>query len=240
MCTSVRTQVLTAINPNRRRLPPQNTTQLAGLRLLETYAGLAQRGQHLLGQLLGSELPRQWQHYPADDAIDVKRAYQWFYHSHAPEDRPDAGEHGHLHLFARRKLWVHRLRSAAEIEWASLEGEVSQHVKTRHLLSIGLNAKGLPTSLFTVNSWVTGDLMLSASNTSLLLENMRLDTGYETVDAVIESVITLYAAEIRQLLIKRDALLFQNKAPGILYDERFEILSEMAIDLDVKLMSVDV
>lgn len=236
MCT----QVLIARGYNRRRLPSKNTTQLAGLRLLETYAGLAQRGEHLLGRLLGSELPSQWQHYPADDAIDVKQAYQWFYHSHAPEDRLNATEHGHLHFFARRKLWVHRLRSAAEIEWASLDDEASQHVKTRHLLSIGLNAKGVPTSLFTVNSWVTGDLMLSASNTSLLLENMRLDTGYEAVDAVIESVITLYAAEIRQLLIKRDTLLFQNKAPGILYNERFEILSEMAIDLDAKLISVDV
>jgi hypothetical protein len=233
--SKVRTQELMEMGRNRRMPSSRDATHVAGLRLLETYAGLARRGEHLLGQLLGGELPRQWRHYPDDDAIDPERGYQWFYHSHSPEDRPGAAEHGHIHLFARRKLWSRRLRSAKEIEFASLADDPSQQAITRHLISIGLDVKGVPTSLFTVNSWVTGDLMLSASNTALLLDQMNLDTGNEDVDAVIECVVKLYKDEIRDLLVKRDALLYQKRAPGILGDTSLEVLSVIAINVDQKL-----
>lgn len=207
-----------------------------GPRLLETYAGLAERGEHLMGKLLGGEPPRQWRHYPDDDAIDAERGYQWFYHSHAPEDRPGAvTEHGHIHLFARRKLWSRRLRSVKELEFASIADNPDELVNTRHLIGLGLDAKGIPISLFTVNSWVTGDLMLSASNTALLLEQMTLDTGHREIDAVIECVIKLYRAEIRALLDQRDQLLFLRGPPGILRDESLEVLSEITIHIDSKL-----
>jgi hypothetical protein len=111
--------------------------QVAGLRLLQTYAGLARRGEHLLGQLFGGELPRQWRHYPEDDAIDLGSGFQWFYHAHSPEDRPGAAEHGHIHLFARRKLWSRRLRSAQEIEFARLADDPAQQLSTRHLIRFG-------------------------------------------------------------------------------------------------------
>lgn len=48
-------------------------------------------------------------------------------------------------------------------------------VNTRHLLTIGFDTKGVPNSIFTVNSWVTGDLMLSALTTATLLEEMAID-----------------------------------------------------------------
>ena len=223
---------------SRRSPPTRGATQVAGLRLLETYAGLARGGEHLLGRLLGGEQPRQWRHYPDDDAIDSDRGYQWFYHSHSPEDRPGAAEHGHIHLFARRKLWSRRLRSAKETEFASLADDPNQQVNTRHLISIGLDAKGIPTSLFTVNSWVTGDLMLRAANTASLLEQMTLNTGNEDVDTVIECVIKLYRDEIRDLMEKRDELLYQKRAPGILSDESLELLSELAINVDAKIADV--
>jgi len=222
MCPQVRAEELIGVGCNRRSPPTGSAAQVAGLRLLETYAGLAQRGEHLLGKLLGGDLPRQWRHYPEDDAIDHASGFQWFYHSHSPEDRPGASEHGHIHLFARRKLWSRRLRSAHEIEFASLADDPTQPVNTRHLITIGLDAKGIPVSLFTVNSWVTGDLMLSASTTALLLEQMTLATGNEDVDAVIECVVRLYQNEILDLLVRRDALLFQRRAPGLLTDERLE------------------
>ncbi len=235
MCPKVRAQELTGVSRNRRSPPTKGSAQVAGLRLLETYARLAQRGEHLLGQLLGGELPRQWRHYPEDDAIDQGSGFQWFYHSHSPEDRPGAAEHGHIHLFARRKLWSRRLRSAREIAFASLADDPTGQVNTRHLITIGLDAKGIPISLFTVNSWVTGDLMLSASNTVLLLEQMTLDTSNEDVDAVIECVVRLYKDEIRDLLVRRDALLYQKRSPGLLSDERVEVLSELAINVDRKI-----
>jgi len=233
--TQVRTQELMGVGRNRRSPPTVSAAQVAGWRLLETYARLAQRGEHLLGQLLGGELPRQWRHYPEDDAIDQGSGFHWFYHSHSPEDRPGAAEHGHIHLFARRKLWSRRMRSAHEIEFASLANDPTQQVNTRHLIGIGLDAKGIPISLFTVNSWVTGDLMLSASTTALLLKQMTLATGNEDVDAVIECVVRLFQNEIRDLLVRRDALLYQKRSPGLLCDESLEVLSEMTINVDEKL-----
>lgn len=79
--------------------------------------------------------------------------------------------------------------------------------------------------------------MLSASNTVLLLDQMNLDTGNEDVDAVIECVIRLYKDEIRDLLVRRDALLYRKRAPGILGDKSLEVLSEIVINVDEKLAS---
>lgn len=207
----------------------------AGRRLLQTYAALAAREAHLLQGVLAGRRPRQWRHYPADDAVDEASGYQWFYHSHAPEDRPSACEHGHFHLFARRQLWARRLQSKAEKTFSALTGHPRKRADTRHLLAIGMDAKGVPVSLFTVNSWVTGDLMLSAANTERLLARMRLNTGHPDIDAVLESVVALCLAEIRQLLAARDAALSRAPARGVLANRGLEVLSEIALDLDRKL-----
>jgi hypothetical protein len=207
----------------------------AALRLLATYAGLAERGAHLFGDLLDGQMPRQWSHYPEDDAIDQRSGFHWFYHSHSPEDRPGASEHGHIHLFARRKLWSRRLRSASEINFAKWTGEPAATENTRHLLTIGFDAKGIPTTLFTVNSWVTGDRMLGADLTVKLLAAMELDTGNEAVDTVLESLVRICRIEIRQLLDQRDKTLREWQGDNVLSDEKLELLSEIVINVDAKL-----
>ncbi|MBU6248285.1 MAG: hypothetical protein KGN77_11045 [Xanthomonadaceae bacterium] len=203
--------------------------------MLRIYGDLAARGEHLLHGLIPDHRPVQWQHYPDDDAIDADHGYQWFYHSHAPQDRPDAREHGHFHLFARRPLWSRRLRSRAERAFAALTCAPREPVATRHLLGIGLDERGLPVSLFTVNSWVTGDLMLSAPTTAGLLAAMRLDTGHRAIDGVLECVMALCAAEIDELLAARDAVLAKSRAPHVLEDRSLDVLSELPIQLDGKL-----
>ncbi|PHM20471.1 MAG: hypothetical protein CK604_05975 [Curvibacter sp. PD_MW3] len=206
-----------------------------GARLLEAYAALAERGEHLFAGLLGGATPKQWAHYPEDDAIDASRGYQWFYHSHSPEDRPGSSEHGHIHLFARRPLWGRRLRSKSERAFAGLCGDPVSDAHTRHLLAIGFDAKGLPVSLFTVNSWVTGDLMLGADLTMELLESMELDTGHPEVDAVVEATIRMCLAELSELMAARDKSLAAHVGPDKLGDSSLELLSEIAVDLDAKL-----
>ncbi|MEQ1814448.1 MAG: hypothetical protein ABL860_08375 [Candidatus Nitrotoga sp.] len=217
---------------------PDSSPSAAGKRLLEIYAGLVVRGEHLLQGLLCGQPPCQWHHYPEEDAIDEVSGYQWFYHSHSPEDRPETTEHGHFHLFARRKLWARRLQSRAEKTFAAMTGNPNQQVNTRHLLSIGIDAKGIPVSIFTVNSWVTGDLMLSAAKTEQLLIQMTLDTGYSDIDTVLESVIALCSDEIRQVLAERDATLSAKLAHAMLGDQNLEMLSEATIDLDKKLVGI--
>jgi len=223
----------------RCHAPPSNDgdPRAAGLRLLQTYAGLAQRGAHLLGDLLDGQAPRQWHHYPEDDALDLQAGFQWFYHSHAPEDRPGATEHGHIHLFARRPRWARRLRSAAELRFAALPGAPPASTHTRHLLALGFDARGLPTSLFTVNSWVTGDRMLNADLTAELLATMKLDTGHSAIDSVLECLVCLYREEIRGLLRQRDEALLAWPGSQVLSDEGLELLSELSIDVDAKLQA---
>jgi hypothetical protein len=219
----------------RPQVRAEDLAAAAGSWLLEVYAGLAQRREHLFARLLDGHAPRQWQHYPDSDAIDNATGFQWFYHSHSPEDRPGTAEHGHIHLFARRRLWSRRLASMREREFAGLAGGAATAANTRHLLAIGFNAKGVPASVFTVNSWVTGDAMLSAATTLALLQKLTLDTGHEEVDAVIEGVVALCNDEIARLLEKRDRCLFGRRSPGVLRDPSLEVLSEFPIDIDAKL-----
>lgn len=236
----VRSEELMA-GAGRRTLPSKDGGErAAGLRLLEIYAGLAERGAHLFGDLLGGQMPKQWSHYPEDDAIDQGSGFHWFYHSHSPEDRSGAYEHGHIHLFARRKLWARRLRSVREIEFAKLTGEPAATKNTRHLLTIGFDAKGIPTTLFTVNSWVTGDRMLSADLTAELLTDLALDTGNAAVDAVIETLTLLYRGEILELLDQRDKELLTWQSENVLSDEKLELLSEIAINVDATLSGLTV
>lgn len=240
MRSKVRRQVLTQelirMKSAQQCSPGRDASLVAaGRRLLETYAGLAERGEHLLGKLLAGQVPRQWAHYPEEDAIDRTGGYQWFYHSHCVEDRPGSTEHGHIHLFARKPLWSRRLRSRSERAFAELCGNPSANIPTRHLLAIGFDAKGLPISLFTVNSWVTGDLMLGVDLTLELLASMRLDTGQADVDTVIESVVRLCERDLRNLLQRRDDSLRLHPSPGKLQDETLELLSEVRIDLDASL-----
>jgi hypothetical protein len=209
-------------------------TQAARLCLISVYAALSEHGDHLLASLVGNE-PQQWKRYPEDDAIDLESGFQWFYHAHSPEDRCGSQEHGHIHLFARKPLWGRRMRSHPERSFASLCGSPQQKPNTRHLLAISFDAKGLPLTIFTVNSWVTGDLMLSAPLTITLLDKMRLNTGFSHIDAVIESVATLCRDEIVELLGQRDQALRGSASDQKLADETLEILSEIKVDLDSKL-----
>lgn len=204
----------------------------AGQRLLETYAALAERGEHLLSTLLAGRTPHQWAHYPEDDAIDKVSGFQWFYHSHSPEDRPGTVEHGHIHLFARRALWSRRLQSDAEKSFVALCGNPTFKPNTRHLLAIGLDAKGIPISLFMVNSWVTGDLMLNASLTLDLLATIRVDTGQPDVDVVIESVVQLCMPQVIELLQTRDRTLGAYPGRCKWNAPELELLAEVPIDLD--------
>jgi hypothetical protein len=100
-----------------------------------------------------------------------------------------------------------------------------------------MDARSLPVSLFTVNSWVTGDLMLSAASTERLLGQMRLNTGYGAIDAILECAVALCMDDIRKLLSARDMTLSARRRRNreVLADTRLEVLSAQAITLDEKL-----
>lgn len=238
MRPEVRAQGLSLATPGKETRSEAGGALAAGTRLLEIYGELARQEKHLLGPLLNGSAPCQWRHYPEDDAFDQSHGFQWFYHSHSPEDRPGAAEHGHIHLFARKKQWSRQLNSARERAFSRLADEDQAPPDTRHLLCIGFDAKGIPNTLFTVNSWVTGDLMLSAKATADILSRLSLNTGHQEMDGVIECVVRLCQSEIAGLLKARDQRLFGWKLPDVLRDPKLELLSELPIDLDGKLAAL--
>ncbi len=181
----------------------------------------------------------QWAHYPADDAFDSGGVYQWFYHSHSPEDRPGASEHGHIHLFARTAALGGAATGRRERAFLALQGATPSDASTRHLLAIGLTPQGVPCSLFTVNSWVTGDQMLSAKATLALLRDISLETGYPVIDRVIVALLRLCARDLPSLLRRRDASLAVGRRGGanVLQDESLEGLSLLPLDLDQRIES---
>ncbi|GAC1411986.1 MAG: hypothetical protein NVSMB6_13720 [Burkholderiaceae bacterium] len=215
----------------KTRLAPEAAGR-AAFDLLTVYAGLAERGAHLLGDLLAGAPPIQWERLPTDDAVDKEGRYQWFYHSHAPEDRPAGPEHGHIHLFAKRALVESLPVTADERAFQKLCGNPYIDADTRHLIAIGIDPKGLPISLFTVNSWVTGDLMLGADATAQLLAEIELHTGHSEIDRMIAALTGICSDDIRCLLANRDMILKKCDSGDVLQDRTIEILSETTIDLD--------
>ena len=206
----------------------------AARQLLNVYAGLASREEHLLRGLLANGPPAQWERLPRDDAVDRAGMFQWFYHCHAPEDRPGTAEHGHFHLFAKRALWEPRAGEPDEIEFAKLAGAAPEDSGTRHLFGVSLDPKGVPSSLFAVDSSATGDAMMSVGGTLRALRAMKLDTGFPEIDRVLESVVALCDEDLRELLERRDEAL-RASGPGAGAEPGSDVLSETPIDLDRRL-----
>lgn len=219
----------------RVRLPKATArADLHARRIVRVYESLAKSGSHLLARIVGGKAPKQWAHYPDDDAIDVKMRFQWYYHSHSPADRPGAIEHGHIHLFARTDARRTFIKGNVEAVFLKRLASEDSESKTRHLLAIGLSPVGVPVSLFTTNRWVTGDQLLSSESSLRLLQSISLDTGNEAIDQLIASLIHLYQSKLISLFRMRDRTLFARarRGPGALDDESVEVLSEIPIDLD--------
>ncbi|MGE3892441.1 MAG: hypothetical protein AB7F79_12820 [Steroidobacteraceae bacterium] len=188
----------------------------------------------MLYPILSGQSPVQWQHYPADDAIDREHRYQWFYHSHSPADRPSSIEHGHFHLFARMEGTSTLIDADHERDFLKVMGTPDSSATTRHLLCIGMSSVGVPISIFTVNRWVTGDLLLSGRGTTALLESIMMDTGHSEIDTLLIALIRLYRRDVRILMRKRDAVLATRSecGPGAFDDVNLEVLSTLTLNLD--------
>ncbi|TDN87444.1 hypothetical protein EV677_2964 [Herminiimonas fonticola] len=215
--------------------------QSAAEALLACYAELAADKSHLLSEILDDSVPRQWAHYPDDDVIDHAGGYQFFYHSHSPEDRDATAEHGHFHVFARQDVHGTGVDPNAEQEFLKrLNGELPADANTIHLLCVALDAKGVPTALFTVNRWVTGDHLLSAETTLRLLSGFSVHTQHELrISKWLTALLALFRPQIEQLLMERDKALWKlaekRRKSGLLEDKSVELLSSIPIDIDLQI-----
>jgi hypothetical protein len=201
--------------------------------LVRCYKTLVKRNENLLQHVIGEQAFECWRKYPSADVITAS-GFQYFYHAHSPEDRPGVTEHGHFHTFARLD------RRARNVEDLSVPGNATADASTQdpdsvHLVAISVNALGLPTEIFTVNQWVTGDRWCSGTTLAALSAALRVDgDGPPLVSAWLTSVFSLYEESIQDLIRDRDAAIrhaIDTHAAGyrITDDRSLEVLSSKTL-----------
>ena len=170
------------------------------------------------------------EHYPTGGVVDRRRGSQFYYHCH----RSGSSEHGHIHLF-----W-HATRSGRRRNLGRIQaGKTSDdwiRAAPSHLVSIGLDSRGLPVSLFTVNHWVTGGYWFDAATTLARLRRFELCGVEDHADscAWITAFVRLYEPLIARVLDARDRRLARmvRTAPleTALDDRRIEVVSHARLD----------
>jgi hypothetical protein len=184
---------------------------------LDAFDAATRRHGSLLRCWVDDDLPTALEHYPFDDAIDRASGSQYFYHCH----RPQAGEHGHLHLFVRTDRRGH---------WRRRGGGLT------HLIALGLDARGLPLAFFTVNRWVTGGAWFPAPRTLALIDRFAMTPRgrYALGHRWLSAFVRFYRPAIAAALAQRDRRVAQltRRRPWekVARDQRIEVLSTVPID----------
>lgn len=187
----------------------------AGCRSLRHWLRVNERHGSLVRACTGEGMVLAERHYPEDDWRDPHSGGQAYYHCHRPGD-----EHGHLHLFMAAK-------PGAELT---------------HLLGIGLDPRGLPLSLFTVNRWVASDAWLPAAPTFALVQcfSLAASEADQHISGWLEQFLRFYLPVIESLLLERDRALAarDGSLEQALEDRDLEIPSQAAIDWGADLDAV--
>lgn len=195
------------------------------LAVVEQTRHWADAGQSVLHTLIGDGVPQAWQHHPDGDARDAESGYRWYYHCH--EDRRPPGEHGHFHLFSEN--------AAAGRDKPTLT----------HLIAIGIDAQGLPVRVFTVNRWVTDEVWRDAAQVLRLLARFRVEReGTQgAISRWLAALTRLFAPQIRQVIVERDAAMRRRAAggrrPNLRDDRRLDVISQRSISLAKQIEAID-
>lgn len=207
--------------------------------VIETIMQMAQEQRPLMLRVVPPDEVHFWKHYPVNDARDAKCRSRWYYHVHAPGSR-DEGEHGHFHLFLHRTQLPEGLEPKV---WPPEREDAKAHVT--HLIGLSIDTVGIPRAWFTVNRFVTNEFLYPAEVMIDHLPHFDVDDTDEDdcVNRFVTAMVALYREEIAELLRQRDARHAElaaehgddayEKASGV------EVLSQIPIDLDVKLSGLD-
>ncbi|MFL0356179.1 DUF6969 family protein [Erythrobacter sp. GH1-10] len=207
--------------------------------VIETIAQMAQEQRPLMLRVVPEDEVHFWKHYPEKDARDAKCKSRWYYHVHAPGKR-DADEHGHFHLFLHRTQLPEGLEPKV---WPPQREDARAHVT--HLIGLSIDTVGIPRAWFTVNRFVTNEFLYPAEVMIEHLPDFNVDRTKEDdlVNRFVTAMVALYRDEIAELLRERDArhaeLVAQYGDEGYEKASGVEVLSQIPIDLDAKLSSLD-
>lgn len=207
--------------------------------VIETITAMASEQKPLMLRVVPEEGAKFWQHYPKGDARDKHCKSRWYYHVHAPGNR-DANEHGHFHLFLHRS----QLPEGLEPTVMPPDGENAKAHVT-HLVTLSIDNNGIPCSWFTVNQYVTVEFLYPAD---VMIEHMpKFNVDHtkqdDLVNRFVTAMVALYRDEIAELLRERDRrqaqLVAEFGEDGYKKKSGVEVLSQIPIDLDAKLNSLD-
>jgi len=176
----------------------------------------AEHGSLIQNWIAGREV-LEFEHYPPDDLVDVRKGSQFYYHSHRDGDQ----EHGHLHLFWHATATGRRrYLKPGKPRWNRTE--------PTHLFAISLDARGLPVGLFTVNQWVTDGHWFDATTTMACVDRFGMGEieGYEHSCRWLTGFVRLYRPLINELLVRRDRRMARRSdLTKALQDRDLEVLS---------------
>ena len=195
--------------------------------LIDATFAVAAAGVPLMKRLIHADDSFvEWDHYPADDAVDLVAGCRYFYHAHAAGERGE--EHGHFHLFFERDADLHDVRPLASPPIAQ-EG----NAEVTHLIAVAIDRSGLPSGLFTVNRWVTDEHLLPAS---VLIERLpAFDLANAPGDPLIarwlSALIAFYAPDISELARARDEVIAGWPAERF-EDPSIEVLTALPIHIN--------
>jgi hypothetical protein len=197
----------------------------AAERVVQIHEALVSDGITLQAELFRDRSNKPitaWEHYPADDCRDPKSGAMFYYHAHEPEEW-DRDEHGHFHLFVRRKA----------------DGDFT------HAMAIAMTPHGLPNALFSTNDWVTAEKMLPATEVlDLLHQRWEINRARPSwlVAQWLSAMVRLLQPMTENLLQRRDQKLtwsVDGKPSGtLLGDRNTHILSELPVDLIEMLQAI--
>ena len=234
----------------------QRETEAAAM-LRECRAALAARGSSVVLETSGAGVGEiaEWRHYPESEVYDPASHAQFFYHRHPGGARSpaDASEHGHFHLFLRgdgipagvTPLLLPEIAVAnAPLPPQSAPLKRGGRDEVVHLVAIAIDWRGEPVRLFTTNRWVTGETWYCADDVIRMLDRFQVsgDMPSAVLNRWIGAMVRLFQPEIAVLLRHRDKAVTEwrwRRRSNVFEDQRLEIASSFAIDLDARLAMVE-
>lgn len=176
------------------------------------------------------------QRYPSNDIIDQRNGYQYFYHSH----RHGSQEHGHLHLF------YHATKSGQR-RYINQNSKPWVRTAPSHLFAVGLDERGLPISIFTVNRWITEGHWFNAETVMNMVRgfDVQVNNEYSQSALWLTGFIGMYLPLIARLLQMRDEALSRacdqigTPLPRLLNDQNMDVLSFLPIAWESDILSLE-
>lgn len=217
--------------------------QAAGHEVKECLRVLESVDLNLVGEVLrGHGTFYEMEHYPPDDVHDKASHSQYYYHAHRNPGADADGEHGHFHAFLRGPGMP---AGTAPVPYSGNEVWPSGEHAIAHLVALSMDAWGRPVGLFTTNRWVTAETFHPAQQVIGMLDRFAIDHANPSwpVNRWITAMLVLFRPQISALLHERDAVIAawasQHVGEDVFEDRALEITSQLAIDIDAQIESID-